>query len=151
MAPSLLTYDCVSSQRPAASPEQISGIVKAYLDQRAGLITSSGDGSLSGRRFAWCGEVLDFLAEGIEDHVAPRGLTFRGVYPGPLRLWDEDREPDGEHARRFWSMAFERASGRPLAHVCTVFFHRHDRVALPRAPLVLAFGVGSEVDQERLG
>lgn len=140
----------MKNQRPPASPEQISGTVKAYLDERAGLIAPAGDGSRCGRRFAWCGDVLDFLADGIEDHVTARGFTFRGGFPGPLRLWDEDQEPDGEHARRFWAVAFDCTTGRPLANVCTVFFHRHDRVVLPRAPLVLAFAVESGTDGERI-
>lgn len=140
----------MQSQRPPSSPEQIAGIVKAYLDQRAGEISPSGDGSRAGQRFTWCGDVLDFLAGGIEAHVTPQGFTFRDAYPGPLRLWDEDQEPDGEHARRFWAVAFDCATGRPLARVCTVFFHRHDRIALPRAPLVLGFGIASEADRERI-
>ncbi len=139
----------MKSQRPLCSPEQIAGIIKAYLDQRAEQVAPPGDGSRSGQRFAWCGDVLDFLAHGIEEHVAAEGFTFRGRYPGPLRLWDEDQQPDGEHARRFWAVAFDCATGRPLARVCTVFFHRHDRVALPRAPLVLAFAVEAEADRER--
>ncbi len=140
----------VKSEHSISSPERIADIVKAYLDQRADQLEPAGDGARSGRRFAWCGDVLDFLTDGIEDHVTEQGFTFRGSYPGPLRLWDEDQQPDGEHARRFWAVAFECKTGRPVANVCTVFFHRHDRVALPRAPLVLAVAIESMVDQEPL-
>ncbi len=146
----MLTCHGMKIQRPPSSPEQISDIVKAYLDQRAGQIEPAGDRARPGHRFAWCGDVLDFLTDGIEDHVTAQGFTFRGRYPGPLRLWDEDQQPDGEHARRFWSVAFDCLTGRPLANVCTVFFHRHDRVALPRAPLVVAVAVESEVTREQI-
>lgn len=135
-------------ERRPSSPEQISAAIKAYLDLRAGQLAPEGDWSKSAGRFSWCGEVLAFLADGLEAYAAARGFTFRGGYPGPLRLWDEDQQPDGEHARRFWTTAVDRETGRPLASICTVFFHRHDRVALPRPPLVLAFEVASSVDEE---
>ena len=130
------------------TPEQVSEAVRTYVYARLSEVAPAGDWSQCNGRFAWCGDVLDFLADGLEQHVARLGLTFRDAFPGPLRLWDEDQHPNGEHARRFWTIAFDSASGQPLAKLCTIFFHRHDCVALPRPPQIVAFPPDFRVDDE---
>ncbi|MEW6544675.1 MAG: hypothetical protein AB1411_13845 [Nitrospirota bacterium] len=119
------------------TPEAVSHAVEEYLGQRQAEILPAGDQSTGGRRFTWCGDVLEFLVEGLAERLAARGITFTSPFPGPLRLWDEDQQPDGQHVRRFWTTALER--GCPIAKLCTFFFHRHDTPALPRAPKVVGF------------
>jgi hypothetical protein len=119
------------------TPETLSQAVEKYLDERQAQILPSGDRSAGGRRFGWCGDVLEFLVEGLTDRLAARGITFASQFPGPFRLWDEEQHADGEHVRRFWTVALER--GCPVARLCTFFFHRHDTPALPRAPRVVGF------------
>jgi hypothetical protein len=120
------------------SPDSLARQLQAYLAERHKQIGQIGadDRTADGRRFGWCGEVLDFLVEGAAERMAGRGITFTNPLPGPFRLWDEDQQPDGEHVRRFWTTAL--LHGCPIAKLCTVFFHRHDRPALPRPPQVLA-------------
>lgn len=119
------------------TPESVGQAAQDYLDERRAQIVSSGDGTKSGRRFTWCGDVLEFLVEGLSERFAASGITFQSTFPGPFRLWDEDQQPDGEHVRRFWTVALLR--GCPIAKLCTFFFHRHDRTAIPKPPRVVAF------------
>jgi hypothetical protein len=65
------------------------------------------------------------------------GITFAHPFPGPLRLMDEVQRADGQHVRRFLTVALHH--GCPIARICTFFFHRHDQISLPQAPLVMAF------------
>ena len=119
----------------------ISEVVQRYLEKRAMIIMSAEDQSFSGFEFTWCGEVLDFLIEGLEDHVQQlgMGLDFQPAFPGPLRLWDEDQQPDGLHVRRYWTTAIDTKSHQPIAKLCTFFFHRHDTTAIPQLPQVVGF------------
>jgi hypothetical protein len=120
-----------------ATPESVSLDLQEYLAERQAKILPSGDQSLDGRRFTWCGDVLDFLIEGLVERFAARGITFTKPFPGPFRLMDEDQEADGRHVRRFWTVALSH--GCPIAKLCTLFFHRHDQVALPEQPQVVGF------------
>jgi hypothetical protein len=119
------------------TPVALSQALEEYLGERRAQILSSGERSASGYRFSWCGDVLEFLVEGLAERFAARGITFTSPFPGPFRLWDEDQHPDGEHVRRFWTTALDR--GCPVAKLCTFFFHRHDTPSLPRAPKVVGF------------
>ncbi|MGQ0810591.1 MAG: DUF6022 family protein [Nitrospiraceae bacterium] len=119
------------------TPETISETVQRHLDQRLAEVSSLGDRALCNRRFSWCGDLLDYLVEGVEEKLAKLGITLREPFPGPMRLLDEDQHPNGQHVRRFWTVALER--GCPIAKLCTLFFHRHDTPALPRPPQVLAY------------
>jgi hypothetical protein len=127
----------MNGQQTSMTPETVSQAVQGYLDERCAQILPSGDRSSTGRRFGWCGDVLEFLVEGLSERLAARGITFQSPFPGPFRLWDEDQQPDGEHVRRFWTVALER--GCPIAKLCTFFFHRHDRAAIPKPPRVVGF------------
>ena len=118
-------------------PETIGRALQDYLGERQAQIASTGDRSRTGLVFAWCGDVLEFLVEGVAERFAARGISFSSPFPGPFRLWDEDQQPDGEHVRRFWTTALDH--GCPVAKLCTFFFHRHDTPAIPRPPRVVAF------------
>jgi hypothetical protein len=119
------------------TPETLGRTVEEYLAARQTEILPPGDRNAEGRRFGWCGDVLEFLVEGLSERLAARGITFTNPFPGPFRLLDEDQQPNGEHVRRFWTTALSR--GCPIAKLCTFFFHRHDQTAIPRPPLVVAF------------
>lgn len=127
----------MSDKIPPMTPEAVSQAVQVYLDERRALLDASGEGTACGRRFSWCGDVLEFLTEGVADRLAGLGITFQRPFPGPFRLWDEEQRPDGTHVRRFWTTALER--GCPIAKLCTFFFHRHDQVAVPHPPRVVGF------------
>ncbi len=133
MALSLHSSKVMSRPLPA-SAEDIRQTVAGHLSERHAQLAPSGRQTKDGRLFTWCGEVLDFLVEGLTERLAARGLTCTPPYPGPFRLMDEDQYPDGRHVRRFWTVV--RAGGCPIARLCTRFIHRHDEVRLPEAPLV---------------
>ena len=119
------------------TPESVGREIQAYVNERQRQLLPSGEVTSEGRRFSWCGDILDFLADGLAERLAPLGITFTNPFPGPLRLMDEVQQPDGQHVRRFWTVALHR--GCPIARICTFFFHRHDQISLPQAPLVMAF------------
>ncbi len=119
------------------TPESLSREIQAYVAERQSQLLPSGEASRDGRRFSWCGDILDFLTEGLAERFAPMGITFANPFPGPLRLMDEVQRADGQHVRRFWTVALHH--GCPIARICTFFFHRHDQISLPQAPLVMAF------------
>ena len=119
------------------TPEAVGRQIQAYLDERQRQVLPSGEASSDGRRFSWCGDILDFLTDGLAERLAPMGISFTSPFPGPLRLMDEVQQPDGQHVRRFWTLALHR--GYPIARICTFFFHRHDQISLPQAPLVVVF------------
>ena len=123
------------------TPAMISGVAQQYLEKRAMKIMSVEDQSSGGREFIWCGEVLDFLVEGLVDHVRELGLglVFHPVFPGPIKLWDEDQQPDGVHVRRYWTTAIEEETHQPIGKICTFFYHRHDTTAIPQLPRVVGF------------
>ena len=123
------------------TPAMISEVVQKYLEKRAMMLMSDEDQSSTARKFTWCGEVLDFLIEGIDDHVQElgMGLVFQPAFPGPLRLWDEDQQPDGVHVRRYWTTAIDAKSHQPIGKFCTFFFHRHDTTSIPQIPRVVGF------------
>ncbi len=121
------------------TPEAVSGALQDYLQKRWDQLVPTGERTRHGHRFTWCGEVLEFLTEGVTEYLASLGLECLWPYPGPFRLWDEDQHPDGEHVRRFWAVVVEHETRHPVAKLCTVFYHRHDRVAVPRPPRVEGF------------
>lgn len=121
-------------QTPLTQADEIRAAIAQYLADRLDQLLPCGRQSRDGRRFAWCGEVFDFLIEGVMEQLASRGVTFTTPYPGPFRLMDEDQLPDGRHIRRFWTVAC--ADGCPITRLCTRFVHRHDDVRLPEAPQV---------------
>lgn len=127
------------------TPDVVSQEVQTYLNERQGEILPSGDQAKDGRRFSWCGEVLDFLTEGLNERLRARGITFTASFPGPFRLMDEDQQPDGRHIRRFWTVALSQ--GCPVAKLCTHFFHRHDQVTLPQPPRVVGFPPDHPVEE----
>lgn len=126
----------------APSPQSVGDEIQAYVAERQSKLLASGEGSCDGRRFSWCGDILDFLTEGLDERLAARGITFTAAFPGPLRLMDEDQQPNGQHVRRFWTVALH--SGCPIAKICTLFFHRHDQVKLPQPPRVVAYALDHE-------
>jgi hypothetical protein len=117
--------------------EHLSQMIELYFTERQAGILPSGDETADGKRLSWCGEVLEYLVEGLADRLAARGITFTQPFPGPFRLMDEDQLADGQHVRRFWTTVL--AHGCPIARLCTYFFHRHDQVPLPQLPHVVAF------------
>lgn len=128
------------------TPQSVSREIQAYVAERQGQLLPSGEASRDGRRFSWCGDILDFLAEGLAERVASLGITFSSPFPGPLRLMDEVQQPDGQHVRRFWTVALHQ--GCPIARICTVFFHRHDQISLPQTPLVMAFATHRQASED---
>ncbi len=131
---------------PIPTPQVVSDEIQAYVAERQSELLASGDASRDGRRFSWCGDILDFLTEGLAERLAARGITFTNTFPGPLRLMDEDQQPNGQHVRRFWTVALHH--GCPIARICTLFFHRHDQVNLPRTPLVIAYAPNSPAGED---
>lgn len=110
--------------------------VEGHLHRRLAEIMSPGGPISHAKRFSWCGELLDYLAQGVDEKLADMGITLQDPYPGPMNLLDEDQHPDGSHVRRFWTVALKH--GCPIAKLCTIFFHRHDRIDLPKPPRVVA-------------
>ena len=119
------------------TPEHLSRTIEAYMAERQAEILPSGEQTKDGKPLSWCGEVLEYLTEGLAERLAARGITFSKTFPGPFRLMDEDQLTDGQHVRRFWTMALDQ--GCPIARLCTNFFHRHDQVTLPQPPQVIAY------------
>lgn len=117
--------------------ERLCRTIEDYFAERQAELLPSGEQAKDGRTFSWCGDVLEFLTEGLEKHLAQNGITFTKPFPGPFQLMDEDQSTDGNHVRRFWTIALDH--GCPLARLCTYFFHRHDQVALPQPPQVVSF------------
>jgi len=136
MALSLLYAISMKQHRPM-TPEQLSRTIEEYFAERQAEILPSGEQTKDGKRLSWCGDVLEYLTEGLAERLAARGITFNKAFPGPFRLMDEDQLTDGRHVRRFWTMALDR--GCPIAQLCTYFFHRHDQVTLPQPPQVIAY------------
>lgn len=130
---------CIGSmkQHPPVTPEHLSRTIEEYFAERQEEILPSGELTRDGKRLSWCGEVLEYLTEGLAERLAARGITFSKAFPGPFRLMDEDQLTDGRHVRRFWTVALDH--GCPIARLCTHFFHRHDQVTLPQPPRVIAY------------
>jgi len=125
------------AQRTTLTPDDIRHRIEAYFTDRQAELLSSGEATKDGRQFSWCGDVLDFLIDGLTEHLAAQGITFSNSFPGPFRLMDEDQSSTGDHVRRFWTTALDH--GCPIARLCTSFFHRHDRVTLPCLPTIAAY------------
>jgi hypothetical protein len=123
--------------RNALTPELLSRTIEDYLAERQAELLPSGDRTKDGKRFTWCGDVLEFLTDGLAERLATSGITFSKSFPGPFRLMDEEQLTGGNHIRRFWTIALHR--GCPIARLCTYFFHRHDQVPLPHPPHVVAY------------
>jgi hypothetical protein len=119
------------------TPEDVGQVIRGYLAERQAALQDNGEKTKDGRRFFWCGDVLEFLSEGLSDRLASFGITLTKSFPGPFRLMDEEQGQDGQHTRRFWTTAL--AHGCPVARLCTLFYHRHDQVRLPRLPRVVAY------------
>ena len=119
------------------TPDTVGREIQAYIEERQRQLLPPGETTREGHRFTWCGDILDFLTDGLAERLAPMGITFTPPFPGPLSLMDEVQRPDGQHVRRFWTVALHR--GCPIARICTFFFHRHDQISLPQAPLVMGF------------
>jgi hypothetical protein len=124
-------------QQHSFTPEHLSRTIEDYFAERQAKLLPSGEQTKDGRQLAWCGDVLEFLTEGLSERLAARGITFSKSFPGPFRLMDEEQLEGGNHIRRFWTMAL--AHGCPIARLCTHFFHRHDQIPLPRLPRVTAY------------
>lgn len=140
LASSLLVFSYMKSSTPPPTPQSLGEEIQAYVVERQNKLLVTGDASQDGRRFSWCGDILDFLTEGLDEKLAARGITFTNAFPGPLRLMDEEQQPNGQHVRRFWTVALHQ--GCPIARICTFFFHRHDQVRLPQSPRVVAYALG---------
>ncbi|MDO9117457.1 MAG: hypothetical protein Q7U39_05845 [Nitrospira sp.] len=132
-----LLYIGGMKQHLPVTPEHLSRTIEAYFAERQAAILPSGEQTTDGKQLSWCGEVLEYLTEGLAERLAGRGITFSKAFPGPFRLMDEDQMADGQHVRRFWTMALDH--GCPIARLCTIFFHRHDNVTLPQPPRVMAY------------
>ena len=132
-----MLYAICMRRHISPTPERLQCAIQEYFAERQAEILPSGEQTKDGRQFSWCGDVLEFLAEELAEHLAQQGITFSTPFPGPLRLMDEDRLENGNHVRRFWTMAIEH--GCPIAWLCTSFFHRHDKVALPQLPQIAAY------------
>jgi len=125
------------NQHSHLTPEHLSRTIEAYFAERQAELLPSGEQTKDGKRLSWCGDVLEYLTDGLAERLALRGVTFSKAFPGPFRLMDEDQLTDGRHVRRFWTTALDH--GCPVARLCTHFFHRHDQVTLPQPPRVIAY------------
>lgn len=124
-------------QQSPLTPENLSRTIENYFAERQAELLPSGKQTKDGKQLSWCGDVLEFLTEGLAERLAAKGITFSKSFPGPIRLLDEEQLVNGDHVRRFWTMALSQ--GCPIARLCTYFFHRHDRVTLPQLPKVVAY------------
>ena len=147
LASSLLVFSYMKPSTLAPTPQSLGDEIQAYVVERQSKLLASGEASRDGRRFSWCGDILDFLTEGLDERLAARDITFTNAFPGPLRLMDEEQQPNGEHVRRFWTIALHR--GCPIARICTLFFHRHDQVKLPQPPRVVAYTLDHQDGEEQ--
>lgn len=136
MASSLLSTAAMAP-RHALTPEHLSRTIENYFAERQAELLPPGDRTKDGKRFSWCGDVLEFLADGLAERLAAGGITFSKPFPGPFRLMDEEQLAGGNHVRRFWTIALDH--GCPIARLCTYFFHRHDQIPLPQPPHVVAY------------
>lgn len=135
------------NQQTSITPEHLGRTIEEYFAERQAKLLPSGEQTKDGKQFSWCGDVLEYLTDGLAERLAARGITFSKAFPGPFRLMDEDQLTDGRHIRRFWTMALDH--GCPVARLCTYFFHRHDQVTLPQPPRVVAYPPDHpEPDQE---
>jgi hypothetical protein len=125
------------SHHTPLTPDHLRRTIEDYFAERQTELLPSGEQTKDGRRFSWCGDVLEFLTEGLVEHLATQSITFSKSFPGPFRLMDEEQLADGNHMRQFWTMALDH--GCPVARLCTYFFHRHDQVPLPRLPQIVAY------------
>ena len=123
--------------RTPLTPERLSRTIEDYFAERQTKLLPSGEQTKDGKRFSWCGDVLEFLTDGLAERLSASGITFSKSFPGPFRLMDEEQLAGGNHVRRFWTMALDH--GCPIARLCTHFFHRHDQVPLPQPPQVVAY------------
>ncbi|HNI67072.1 MAG TPA: DUF6022 family protein [Nitrospira sp.] len=146
LAPSMLQSSYMKSTMAIPTPQSVGDEIQSHMAERQRELLASGDASRDGRCFSWCGDILDFLIEGLGDRLAARGITFTSAFPGPLRLMDEDQQPNGQHVRRFWTVALHR--GCPIARICTLFFHRHDQVRLPQPPRIVAYAPDHRVSED---
>jgi hypothetical protein len=119
------------------TPEYVCRTIEEHFAMRQAELLPSGEETRDGRRFSWCGDLLEFFTEGLTERLAASGITFSKSFPGPFRLMDEEQTANGDHVRRFWTTALSHSC--PIARLCTYFFHRHDRVTLPQLPKVVAF------------
>lgn len=127
-------------------PTYIAQLIQNYLDTKLAEVVPNNDWSWCEKRFSWCGDLLDFLIEGLEPYTRTVGVTFQEPFPGPFRLWDEDQFQNGDHIRRFWTTAVHSSSGCPLANILTIFYHRHDRIALPHPIQIQGLDLITTVD-----
>ena len=125
------------SRHSPLTPEYVCRLIEEYFVERQAELLPSGEETKDGRRFSWCGDLLEFFTEGLTERLAAGGITFSKTFPGPFRLMDEVRSANGDHVRKFWTTALDH--GCPIARLCTYFFHRHDRITLPHPPKVVAY------------
>lgn len=85
----------MKAPRSPLTPETVIHEIQAYVAERQMELLPSGEASKDGRCFSWCGEILDFLTEGLAERCAVKGITFTDVFPGPFRLMDEEQQPNG--------------------------------------------------------
>jgi hypothetical protein len=135
LALSLLSLS-VMNPDPSLTPEYVRRAIEEHFMTRQAELLPSGEQTKDGRRFSWCGDLLEFFTEGLSECLAARGITFSKSFPGPFRLMDEEQAANGNHVRWFWTTALSQ--GCPIARLCTYFFHRHDQVPLPQLPQVVA-------------
>ncbi|MCL4352830.1 MAG: DUF6022 family protein, partial [Firmicutes bacterium] len=69
--------------------------------------------------------------------LADQGYTLRELFPGTFARSRETVREDGVHQRLF-SCAVRIPSG-PVRFLLTMFFHRHDNLAIPQSPQVIGW------------
>ena len=85
----MLQSSYMKSTMAIPTPQSVGDEIQSHMAERQRELLASGDASRDGRCFSWCGDILDFLIEGLGDRLAARGITFTSAFPGPLRLMDE--------------------------------------------------------------
>lgn len=125
------------NRQPSVARGRLCRAIEDFFVERQALLLPSGEQTKDGTTFSWCGDVFEFLTEGLAERLGEKGITFTKSFPGPFSLMDEEQHPDGNHVRRFWTTALEH--GCPVARICTYFFHRHDQIRLPRLPQIVSF------------
>ena len=63
------------SQHNSPTPEQLSRTIEAYFAERQAAILPSGEQTTDGKRLSWCGDVLEYLTEGLAERLAAQGIT----------------------------------------------------------------------------
>ncbi len=74
-------------QQPSVPLEHLSQAIEEYFAERQASILPSGKHTTDGKQLSWCGDVLEYLTEGLAERLAARGITFSKAFPDRSGSW----------------------------------------------------------------